>query len=95
MKERKKLLVVMVLCLIGSFVMPLADSSGAIRDETNIVIYETGIRNDLQFRLVDDEYTKKAKDWIVKNYQNKEIPDDSKGQTPVAVTDIGRHKITP
>ncbi len=81
MKERKKLLVVMVLCLIGSFVMTISDSSAAIRDETNIIIYETGIRNDLQFRLVNDEYTKKAKDWIVENYQNKEIPDDFKGQT--------------
>ena len=85
MKEQRKLLVVMMLCLIGSFIMPLADASGAIRDETNIIIYETGIRNDLQFKLVNDEYTRKAKDWILENYRNKKIPDDIRGQNQLLV----------
>lgn len=80
MKKQKKLFIALTVCLIGSFIMPPADSSGAIRDVTSIIIYETGVRGDLQFKLVDDVYTKKAMDWIAENHKNKKIPDDIKGQ---------------
>ena len=91
MKVQKNLLIVTLVYLIGSVVAPMADSHAAIRDEASIIIYETGIRSDLQFKLVDDEYTKRAKGWITENYKNKKIPDDVKGQNQLLLqisTDI-------
>ena len=80
MKKQYKLSIVLLVYLIGSFVMPLADSSGAVRDVTNENAYETGGRGNLQFKLVDDVYTKKAMDWIAENYKNKKIPEDIMGR---------------
>lgn len=80
MKNQKNLLIVLTVCFIGNWGMPPADSFGAIRDVTSIVLYETGIRNDIQFKLVDDEYTKKAMRWIAEKYPSKKLPEDIKGQ---------------
>ena len=80
MKEQKKLLIILIVCLIGGFVLPPGDSISAVRDVTGMVIYETGVRGDLQFKIVDDVYTKKAMDWLAENYKNKKIPDEIIGQ---------------
>lgn len=80
MKKQKKLLIVLLVCLIGSFVMPLADSSSAVRDVTSVNIYGSVGRSNLQFKLVDDVYTKKAMDWIAENHKNKKISEDIKRQ---------------
>lgn len=81
MKKRKKLLIVLITCLVGSFVVPLADSYSAVRDVTSVKnIHDVGGEGDLQFKLVDDAYTQKAMDWIAENFKNKKIPDDFRGQ---------------
>ena len=77
---QKKLLVVLLVCFVGSFMIPLDNSYGAISDETSAILYETGIRNDLQFKLVNDEYTRKAKDEILLYLKNNKIPDNIVGQ---------------
>lgn len=80
MKLQEKLLIVLLVYLVGSFIMPANNSYGAIRDETSTTKYETGTRNDLQFKLVDDEYTRKAKDEILLYLKNNKIPDNIVGQ---------------
>lgn len=80
MKKQKKLLIVLIVCLFGSLVMPLADSHSALRETTSIILYETGGSSDLQFKLVDDVYTEKAMGWLAENYKKKEIPDGIREQ---------------
>lgn len=80
MKKQKKRLLVLLVCLVGSFALPPAESSGSLRDVTSIILYETGGSSDLQFKIVDDVHTKKAMDWIAENYKNKKFPDGIREQ---------------
>ena len=93
MKGQKKLLIVLIVGLIGGFVLPPADSNCAVRDVTSRVIYETGVRGDLQFKIVDDVYTKKAMDWLAENYKNKRIPDGISGQNQLLLKIAGEIKL--